>query len=264
MTGAAKGYITPRLSWPRPATPTDLVPTWAGEFKDFNDWVNFAANRLTGTCDPMMGNEVSAICVDAIGRRCSIGAHFMRAQKEGTFPVRFFWDCAPPVDSAPGRRPTSRPMETAPRDGTIVRLLVEFTEHALEDSTEPVWTIGSNNFDHDEQHEWKFAGWCWSHDHYTQGEGKPIGWLPYFDLAPQLPPAPTEPGSSEEEMIEVDGRSYRRFIPYPGPVEDGTSRCFQCGQIDEPPWHDSEICRTRRTAAKLELPVPNESRESHD
>lgn len=94
------GRIVPRKSWPRPATPTDLVPNWAGEFHDFQDWVNFAKTRLTGTYDPLMGGEVKAICIDALGRRCTMGGHFMRARDEGAFPVRFFWDCCDPADGA--------------------------------------------------------------------------------------------------------------------------------------------------------------------
>jgi hypothetical protein len=94
---SAAGYITPRVSWPRPTTPPDpvLVPNWAGEFRDFQDWVSFATNRLTGTYDPMMGNEVGAVCIDAFGRRCTAGGHFRRAKEEGAFPVRFFWDMRP-------------------------------------------------------------------------------------------------------------------------------------------------------------------------
>lgn len=89
-----KGYITPRVSWPRPATPCELVPTWAGEFIDFDDWVSKASNRLTGTFNEW-GGEVPAICVDSLGRRCFQGGDFMRARDEGTFPVRFFWDMFP-------------------------------------------------------------------------------------------------------------------------------------------------------------------------
>lgn len=96
------GRIEPRKSWPRPATPTDLVPRWAGEFRDFEDWVAFASQRLTGTYDPMMGNEVPAICIDAFGRRCTLGGHFRRAKEEGAFPVRFFWDCETPPPAADG------------------------------------------------------------------------------------------------------------------------------------------------------------------
>lgn len=82
------GYIEPRKSWPRAATPTDLRPAWAGEFVSFDDWVSFATARLSGAPMP-------AVCIDNIGRRCFIGAHFMRARDEGTFPVRYFWDCKP-------------------------------------------------------------------------------------------------------------------------------------------------------------------------
>lgn len=71
-------------------------------------------------------------------------------------------------------------MSSAPKDGTMLRLLVEFEEHSTEDETTAP-TIGTNNFDNDENDEWLFAGWCWTHDHFTQGVGKPIGWLPFFD-----------------------------------------------------------------------------------
>lgn len=89
------GYIEPRVSWPRPASSTMLRPAWAGEFRDFDDWVSKATNRLTGTYDPMLGLEVPAVCIDNVGRRCFVGGHFMRARDEGTFPVRYFFDCRP-------------------------------------------------------------------------------------------------------------------------------------------------------------------------
>jgi len=75
----------------------------------------------------------------------------------------------------------ARPMDTAPRDGTMVRLLVQFTEHATEDTTGPAWTIGANNGEHDGGDLWCFAGWCWTHDHFTEGKGTPVGWLPLID-----------------------------------------------------------------------------------
>lgn len=95
-----RGRIVPRKSWPREATPTDLAPAWAGEFVSFDDWVSFASKRLTGTYDPLMGNEVPSVCIDAFGRRCTLGGHFKRAHEEGAFPVRFFWDCVPMADAA--------------------------------------------------------------------------------------------------------------------------------------------------------------------
>ncbi|ABQ68574.1 hypothetical protein Swit_2215 [Rhizorhabdus wittichii RW1] len=95
--------ITYRISWPRPATPCALQPKWAGEFRNFDDWVSFATTRLTGTVDNLTGSELRAICVDALGRRCTMGAHFMRARDDDAFPVRYFWELepvAPEFDSA--------------------------------------------------------------------------------------------------------------------------------------------------------------------
>lgn len=80
--------------WPRAATPCDLVPLWAGEFKSHSDWVNFATQRLTG-CRHKYGHEVNAICVDSFGRRCTCGGDMKRAEQEGAFPVRYFWECTP-------------------------------------------------------------------------------------------------------------------------------------------------------------------------
>lgn len=71
------------------------------------------------------------------------------------------------------------PMMTAPRDGTLLRLLVDFEDHATENSDKPSPTIGHNEFDHNGEDEWHFVGWCWSHDHFTgEPKGKVIGWLP--------------------------------------------------------------------------------------
>lgn len=72
-------------------------------------------------------------------------------------------------------------LDTAPRDGTMVRLLVDYSEgeHPLEDTHDEAWTIGFNNDVNDGQDTWKFAGWCWSQDHFTEGKGRVLGWLPY-------------------------------------------------------------------------------------
>ena len=86
-------------SWPRAATPCNLVPRWAGEFCSYSDWVNFATKRLTGTYDVLTGREVPSICIDAFGRRCTSGAHMMRARDEDAFPVRYFWECEPVAES---------------------------------------------------------------------------------------------------------------------------------------------------------------------
>lgn len=70
------------------------------------------------------------------------------------------------------------PMDTAPRNGTMVRLLVQFDDHATEDTDGAAWTIGANSYEENGEDLWQFAGWCWTHDHFTEGKGTPIGWLP--------------------------------------------------------------------------------------
>lgn len=84
------------------------------------------------------------------------------------------------------KAPAARPVVTAPRDGRMLRLLVDYSgedaAHALEDALQG-WTIGFNNSDNDEEAEWQFAGWCWSHDHFNEGRGRVIGWLPFHPEA---------------------------------------------------------------------------------
>lgn len=83
------------------------------------------------------------------------------------------------------------PLDTAPKDGTLICLLVNFDDHATEDGPGPHPTIGSNTSENDEgPDEWQFAGWNWEHDRYTQGVGTPVGWLP---MAAQQPAPVQEP-----------------------------------------------------------------------
>ena len=68
-------------------------------------------------------------------------------------------------------------MDTAPKDGTMVKLFVDYSKgsNPLLDHKQ-AWTIGMNNFDKDEYDEWVFAGWDWEQDCFTDGSGTPIGW----------------------------------------------------------------------------------------
>lgn len=78
------------------------------------------------------------------------------------------------------------PMDTAPRDGTMLRLLVQFDDHSTDDTDGPAWTIGYCSKPHpDDDDNWQFAGWCWDHDHFTEGKGTPVGWLPLIDASPK-------------------------------------------------------------------------------
>lgn len=83
-----------------------------------------------------------------------------------------------------------QPIDTAPRDGTIVILWVDYSydgpagdrlgEHPLFDSAnELIPTIGHNNYDNDGEDRWLLAGWDWCHDQYTQGRGTPVLWEPF-------------------------------------------------------------------------------------
>lgn len=77
--------------WHNPTPLDGFAPVWAGQFDTFADWVNHATRALTGKRCPVFGVQLQAVCVDARGRRCSIGGHFMRARDEGAFPVRYFF-----------------------------------------------------------------------------------------------------------------------------------------------------------------------------
>lgn len=70
----------------------ELKPRWVGQFNTYDDWLNNATQYLAGR-KGSVGQDVPAICVDTLGRRCHVGKDFMRARDEGTFPVRYFWDC---------------------------------------------------------------------------------------------------------------------------------------------------------------------------
>lgn len=55
------------------------------------------------------------------------------------------------------------------KNGTMYLLLLEKSETPLQDSFFSV-SLGINNFIDNEVDEWKVAGWCWSHDSFTQDE----------------------------------------------------------------------------------------------
>lgn len=81
-------------------------------------------------------------------------------------------------------------MSKAPRDGTMLLLVIDVSDpefddnsHLLEDTEKYSRTVGHNNFTNDGEDEWQMAGWCWSHDHYTSGHGKPVAWM----LFPTIP-----------------------------------------------------------------------------
>lgn len=84
-------------------------------------------------------------------------------------------------------RTECRPIDTAPKDGTLLRLRMQFSRcgdnpgNPLWDD-EFCWTIGFNQFEHTTVDEWQYAGWDWNGDEFERGYGGvPIGWLPFHD-----------------------------------------------------------------------------------
>lgn len=111
---------------------------------------------------------------------------------------------APANDARLGEAPAPwRDPASAPKDGTIVRLLVQFTEHPTHDVNGPCETIGANTFDlNGDEPSWFIAGWSWSQDCFTSGEGTVIGWLPFFGDFPE---------AARNEVLEEAIEAFRAF-----------------------------------------------------
>lgn len=43
------------------------------------------------------------------------------------------------------------------------------------------------------------------------------------------------------KTVKLGRRSVKRFLSM-GAKDDGTLRCIACGQIDEEPWHEPDLC----------------------
>lgn len=138
----------------------------------------------------------------------SFGAYLTGAP-DGSFPVTFVF----PIESwrkfdahlLASSAPQWLPIETAPKDGTLLRLLVDFERHATEDSAGPAHTIGANSYLNDGEDVWKFSGWDWGCDCFTEGEGVPVGWLPLH--APSFEQAQPALTVWEGTMPESNGKT---------------------------------------------------------
>ena len=121
------------------------------------------------------------------------------------------------------------PPENAPKDGTLLRLLVDYRgEHGagpLEDEDQ-AWTVGFNDLANTGEDEWQIAGWNWSQDCFTEGHGAVIGWLPFHELA--ATPAPVEAGLIEAVERELAAAftftSFNTFV--------GTHQITQQGETE--------------------------------
>jgi hypothetical protein len=105
-------------------------------------------------------------------------------------------------------RAVALPMDSAPKNNTLVCLLVDYTDgdHPLED-TQQAWTIGFNNFEDSEIDEWQFAGWSWSQDCFCEGRGRVIGWAPFdqpsrlYDATQPMADGGDTPMTASEEVL---------------------------------------------------------------
>lgn len=101
---------------------------------------------------------------------------------------------------------------TAPKDGTVLHLLVRPGQEDLDpltsfhDSRDPYETIGFNQLTDTGEDVWQFAGWDWCHDRITEGDGEVIGWRP-FVVDAKVEPQPWKKHESfafdlDDEMID--------------------------------------------------------------
>jgi hypothetical protein len=95
--------------------------------------------------------------------------------------------------------PSWQQIETAPKDGTLVLLLVKADDpefNPIEDEVE-ARTIGSYGVHGgpEEDPEWTFAGWDWDFDSFEDGRGIPIAWAPLLPLPQPLQSAPDAGGA---------------------------------------------------------------------
>lgn len=78
-----------------------FVPVEGQSFSSEQDWINRASRVLTAHPDyndtshakrkGWNGYHFTALCFDQQGRRCRNGSDFMRATKEGTYPIWWIW-----------------------------------------------------------------------------------------------------------------------------------------------------------------------------
>lgn len=139
-------------------------------------------------------------CRLCAGRGYYVARYSGRAD-DGNAPEHEECDCwIPATEAEQAEAPSTAPalmegpylMATAPKDSTIVRLLVEFEDGPFEEDNLPQWTIGTNHLNNTGVDEWLFAGWDWTHDRFTQGSGKVIGWLPMLATQPTASPEQAE------------------------------------------------------------------------
>lgn len=100
------------------------------------------------------------------------------------------------------------PMDTAPKDGSMLRLFCRFdgdsSTGAFEDADEG-WTIGTNNLANTGEDVWDIVGWDWMQDTFRQAHtAQPLGWLPFHAVS-----GPAVRDGVTDEMVEA---AYQAFM----------------------------------------------------
>lgn len=67
--------------------PTIQLGQWIFAFRTFDEWVNHATHLWHLHRIP----SDETLCVDAKGRVCTMGKHFMIARDDGAFPIGVYW-----------------------------------------------------------------------------------------------------------------------------------------------------------------------------
>ncbi|RWR28803.1 DUF3850 domain-containing protein [Sinirhodobacter populi] len=110
-----------------------------------------------------------------------------KAAAQADYDARIRAALSTPAAAAPQEWKT---IETAPKDGRMVCLLVDYTDGAAPlDDAEIAATIGFNSLDDTGEDEWHLVGWSWSQDCFTDGQGTVIGWTDFSPPALPLPNA---------------------------------------------------------------------------
>lgn len=116
--------------------------------------------------------------MDTLDARNSLGEHIARDALITGFGIAAFLGWFEKLSGGPWL-----PISSAPKDGTIVKLLVQhvpsYDYTPLEDSLEPTQTIGFNAWEHTGVDGWQFVGWDWGHDHFCEGTGTVLSWKPF-------------------------------------------------------------------------------------
>lgn len=85
------------------------------------------------------------------------------------------------IDTTKQAKEQYQDRDTAPKDGTMVCLLVDYSGDGAAplDDAKTGWTIGYNTLVDTGDDEWIMVGWDWCQDCYCQGRGEVIGWAPF-------------------------------------------------------------------------------------